>query len=297
MKYCIQYYSDFRYFDKVDEIILTYKDHNENIVNFVNDHFTQEQRVIVDIMGRTNELKDILPILTKLYCVHPFMTIKADLDAYKELQAQKIPFFFAAFCKTAGEVCAAVALGVSDVYIVEDACFDIKNIGEYCASKNVSVRMFPNIAQYPIGFKDAIPGEKTFFVRPEDIKRYDEYVDVFELIGPADRLSVLFNIYKSEQWLGDLKELILGLDTEFYNAGIDPRFGMTRLDCQHKCMYDKCNLCPQYREIANTMKNLNLEVRTERVKDWLTDELKVDEEVMLNEQETDSGDDVPVSEG
>jgi len=59
---------------------------------------------------------------------------------------------------------------------------------------NIKVRVFPNICQS--SFKET-PSIKTFFIRPEDIKYYSTFVDVFELISNnAEIQNTLFKIYK-----------------------------------------------------------------------------------------------------
>lgn len=65
MKYSVPYYSDFRFFDNVDEVILKYSEHNDNIIDFVDEHF-RYQRIVVDITERTKEINDILPVVCKL---------------------------------------------------------------------------------------------------------------------------------------------------------------------------------------------------------------------------------------
>ena len=294
MKYCIPYYKDFRYFDRVDEIILDYKEHNDNIINFVSNKFSQKQRIIVDIAGKTKEIKDILPILKKLYREHEFMSVRIPLYAqdlksdnyiYEYVQDAGIAFFFNEFCRTEDEVYALIKRGVSDVYIVENLAFNIEEVGRYCHEADVSVRMIPNMAQYPLHEKNIIPAAYKFFIRPEDVDIYSSYVDTFEFVGPLDRMSVLFNIYKSKQWLGDLNDLILGLDEEFLNNGTVPYFGRERIKCKHKCMLGKCNLCSEMQKIAKQFEHVGVQVKRERDNSW-KNERKIDEETLYDEKET-----------
>ena len=42
MKYCINYYKDFRYLNEIDEIIFTPKDINENFIKYVEDNFKRK---------------------------------------------------------------------------------------------------------------------------------------------------------------------------------------------------------------------------------------------------------------
>ena len=293
MKYCVPYYSTFRYPNLIDEIILEYKQHNDNIIEFVTNNYSQKQRIIVDVAGRTKEMEDIIPILRKLYQAHENMSVRIPLYAqdfennkfsYEYIHEAGMSFFFSDFCRTKDEVYAFIQRGVTDVYIVEGLAFDIKEVGEYCHDNDINVRIIPNMAQYPLNQKDVIPAAYKFFVRPEDVDVYENYVDIMELAGPADRMSVLFNIYKSKQWLGDLKELILGLDDSFINTGMVPYFGTQRLNCKHKCMLEQCNLCSEMQKIAKQFDDTNVTITRERDTEW-KNELKIDEETLHDEEE------------
>jgi len=297
MKFCVPYYSDFKYFNEVDEIILEYNEHNDNIVTFVTEHFKPEQRIVVDITKKIKEISDIVPILKKLQQQHENIVVKTSMVEFELLARKGLPFFFSEFCKTDDEVFAFIKIGVTDVYVVENLAFNLKEIGGYCKSKGVNVRVIPNMAQYPLHQKEVIPAAVRFFIRPEDMDVYSEYVDVCEFVAPADRLSVLFDIYKSKQWLGDLKDLILGLDEEFYNSGISPSFASFRLGCRHKCMQEKCTLCMDMKEVSKHFDNLNLEIIRERNKDWRINELKSNKEIMRNEEKSDTSNVNEVSEG
>ena len=270
MKYCVPYFMDFRYFKLVDEIILEYKEDNNNIIDYVEEHFKPEQRVIVDIGRRTeDELNLMLPILKGLHEKHSNMTVKLDsMTPYNFLIEQDIPFFFSTFCNKKDEMYGIIKCGVSDIYIVENLAFSLAEVGEYCKSKGVKVRIIPNMCQYAVGYKHKVPFACQFFVRPEDTQAYEKYVDVFEFVGPLDRMSVLFEIYNNRQWLGDLSDLILGMEEKFINKGILPIFGEARVKCNHNCMVEKCELCLEMQKLANDLNGMGVKVVTEREKDW-----------------------------
>lgn len=297
MKFCVPYYSQFRYFDVIDEIILKYSEHNDNIIEFVVNHYKEQQRVIVDITEKLTEIKDIIPILKKLQQEHKNMVVKTSVKVYDELREAALPYFFMEFCKTDDQLYAYIKREVTDVYIVENLAFNIKEIGEYCHRKNVNVRIIPNMTQYAAGQKDLIPAPCRFFVRPEDIDVYEPYVDVFEFIAPNDRLSVLFKVYKSKQWLGDLDKLIIGLGEEFLNNGLIPNFGIERTKCKHRCMREQCFLCIDMQRVAKQFDNSGVEIKRKRDKEWMmNDESKVNEEIGKFNKETTSTDVIEVSQ-
>ena len=76
-------------------------------------------------------------------------------------------------------------------------------------------------------------------------------------------LPVLYKIYTSGKWLGNLKELIIGLKEDIPNASIVPYFGQRRAICKKSCVNGKCNLCSQIIQLANSLQENGLEVRND----------------------------------
>ena len=172
--------------------------------------------------------------------------------------------------------------GFEGYYVVSNLGFNLKEVGLYCKRKGVNVRVIPNMAQYPLDCKEDIPAACKFFIRPEDTELYEDYVGTFEFVAPIDRLSVLFQIYKSKQWLGDLKDLIIGLDTSIINTGLVPDFGKQRLQCRHKCMQEECNLCIEWQKLANYLDEHEVKLTKERDKSWNKNESGIDKESLQN---------------
>ena len=298
MKYCIPYYKNFRYNDIINEIILNYATYRENIVQVLQEqNWKEEQRIIIDVtLGGT---PDIVPILMMCKKEHKNIAIRLDKiqeDLINEMREAEdpIPFFYSNHINTADEVYGAIKKGVSDVYITESLAFNIAEVGKYCKNKGINVRVIPNIAQYRVGYKNEIPDPCKFFIRPEDTDIYEPYVDVFELIGPNDRLSVLFEIYNNKQWLGDLQTLIVGLNESFFNTGLVPYFGPERTKCNQKCMQEKCNLCLQMKDLSDRFKDNKLEITREKHKEWQHETKSYQEAMRIAEKTiTDNNDEVP----
>lgn len=293
MKYCTQYYKNFRYNDVVDEIIFDYATYRDSIVEEIKKgNWKDNQRIIIDVC--IGGVVEIVPILQMCMKEHNNFTVRLDIiqkDLVEELKKVNIPFFYANYAITADEVYGMIKHGVSDVYITESLAFNIERIGKYCKDKNVFVRIIPNIAQYKKGFREDIPDPFKFFVRPEDTDLYEPYVDVFEIIAKNDRLSVLYEIYRNKQWIGDLKQLIIGLDETFYNSGLVPYFGPERLRCGQKCMQEKCNLCQQMKELSDDFVRNNLEIKKAKHKEWQYETESYQKAMQLAEKATSDDDD------
>lgn len=291
MKYCVHYYKNFRYNDVIDEVVINYN--NYDIVEKIQElNLKDSQRIIIDVCigGEVS----IIPTLQMCMKNHNNLVVRIDIIQEELVNALKdagIPFFYANYANTFDEVYSMIKRGVSDIYITESLAFNIEKIGEYCKEKNINVRMIPNIAQYKKGFRNDIPDPYKFFVRPEDTKLYTPYVNVFEIIAPEDRLSIIYEIYKNEKWSGDLKQLIVGLDESFYNSGTLPLFGPTRLSCGHKCMLEKCSLCQQAKELADRFEENKLEVKVPKNKEWKYETESYKEAMRIAEKATAADDD------
>ena len=88
------------------------------------------------------------------------------------------------------------------MYICEELGFSLDKISTLLHSNNVKVRVMPNLCQS--SFPET-PSLLTFFIRPEDIAVYSEFVDVFELISDKVHQQVIYKIYKQGYWAGPVK--------------------------------------------------------------------------------------------
>ena len=300
MKYCIQYYKKFRYNDIIDEIIFNYADYYDNIVDKLEQQgWKDTQRIIIDV--RIGGELDIVPILKMCMKKHKNFAVRVDViqdELVEKLKEEEIPFFYNNYANTPDEIYGMIQRGVSDVYVTESLAFNIEKVGSYCKEKEVKVRMIPNIAQYKKGFKKDIPDPYKFFVRPEDAKLYDPYVDVFEIVASDDRLSIIYEIYKNECWEGDLRLLVIGLESPFYNKGIVDYFGPERLKCNQKCMQEKCTLCKQIKELADRFEENKLMIEVPKNKEWKYETKSYQEAMQLAEKTTTTNDDeIPEEQG
>lgn len=139
------------------------------------------------------------------------------------------------------------------MYICEELGFFINSISKLLHENNIKVRVYPNICQSSF-FE--IPDIKKFFIRPEDIYIYSNFVDVFELISDKERQQVLFKIYRQEKWFGELKEVIPSFKENLDNRCIMSTFGAIRSGCKKRCMYDPngCKICDRFIDLADTLK-------------------------------------------
>ena len=100
MKYSINFHRDFRHMEEIDEIIITYKDKNAEILDFLKT-ISENQRVILDITKDNNiVIEKNLEIFSAAKKIHKNIAIKMALwhkSAVADLYEENIPFFFDTF--------------------------------------------------------------------------------------------------------------------------------------------------------------------------------------------------------
>lgn len=147
--------------------------------------------------------------------------------------------------------------GVTDVYIAEAMGFELDKISTIVHDKGTLIRVFPNVAQSACS---ETAGILKFWIRPEDTEVYEQYIDTYEFFGDEEKQKIYYEIYKNDkQWWGNLKEIIIGLNTDINNMTILPRFAQKRIRCNRQCMKDnKCHMCYNILNLSKTLEEHNL---------------------------------------
>ena len=263
MKYCISYHKDFRHLDKVDEVIIKFQNQTQKqLIDFL-ETMRADVRVIVKLEENTLNIDKATEIFANAKVIHPNFSVALsgpDAAFTERLKEKEIPFFYSTFVDKWDVLMSFLSVGVSDVYIVNELGFDLKDVSKVCKEHGVQVRVFPNVAQLSsqVGKMNKL---KSFFIRPDDIEHYEPYVDVCEFFGPLDRQSVLYEIYLGEKWMGDLEELIIGLNMSIQNNTLVPAFGIERISCKKDCYKGKCIICDKCLSVANSLKEANVVIR------------------------------------
>jgi len=263
MKYAIRFYHGCRVLNVADEIIIKYWEREPELIKFVQSR-PQEQRIVVDICPMLDtfvggeSVEENLDIIKNAYQLHPNFAIKTMWEKtwIKALQEENIPFFFNSMITNSTELADVIKLGVSDVYISEDLGFSLDKVYILCKQNNINIRVYPNIAQRCSTWepKHTIT---SFFIRPEDVDFYSQYIDIFEFYGNLQQQDVYYDIYKAGRWLGNLQDIIFHLDEEIDSRVILPSF-TKRATCDKKCNYSKCNICGNLLAAGKLMKDKGL---------------------------------------
>ena len=278
MKFAIKFYQGCRTLTKADEIIIRYTEKSANLIDFVQ-KWGEHQRIIVDITELSTPIEQSLAIFEEAKKAHKeFAILMSCTQDCVDLAEMNIPYFFIEGVNCLDDLESQVRLGVSDVYILNELGFNLEKISDFCHKNNVQIRAYPNVAQSAA----KLPTNELskFFIRPDAVQLYEDYVDVFEFFGPLDKQPVLYDIYRDERWLGNLNEVILGLNRVVNNQTIMPYFDTSRIKCNKRCNLSKCDICTAVEDLCKTLEEKGLGLTRKKARH---NEHNIDEENMHNE--------------
>lgn len=187
-----------------------------------------------------------------------------DMREIKKLQEDEIKFFFNEEYP-ATSLCmldSLIELGVSDVYIADDLCYNLPEVSEYCHSKDVGIRTILN--RIPSTALNRSFDTKSIVYRPQDRKLLSNYIDTFEFDcgkKPYDwaKFDVLYRAwFEREHWHGNIQEINDDLDFGFDNDTVFPRFTDYKINCGRRCsqrVTNTCSKCSQFLELAHILKS------------------------------------------
>lgn len=266
MKYCVDFRRTGEYIKTADEIIIPFAIANQDFVDILmgRDELINGHRLIIHINEEEefiqhDFIKMFVPLQDKqIHFALRFNDYQQEHQTfYQQLKEHKINFFFTTNVDTWDIFYGLADIGVSDIYITNDLGFELNKLGPIAHAKNISLRAFPNVCQTSWRHGDTI---KSFFIRPEDVSIYAEYIDVLEFYGPREQQEIYYKIYaKDKKWFGNLQEIIIGLSNELDSRFIMPLFGGVRTSCCKRCLKDNsCSICDLItQDLATTLKNNN----------------------------------------
>lgn len=251
MKSCIEWRKGFKYLPQIDEFNIDFRNKEIKLLQFL-DIYAKSQRV--NIRLDNDYTWDNLDLLIAIYKKgYNIAIILPDRYYINQLKKEKVPFYFEELVYTWDQLYGIVSSGVSDIFISGDLGFDLERIKK--VFPNISIRCYANVAQSASNW----PSEnrfKDFYIRPEDVDLYSNYIDVIEFFNSVDKQNTLYEIYfKDKQWNGKLEEIIIGLKFNINNYYIlGSEFARRRSQCQKKCMKgERCRLCDRLAELAESL--------------------------------------------
>ena len=266
MKYCLNYNKDTEHsksIQNVDEWTIVYNSKDNTLLDFLNLH--KDKRINIYIKEENIDFKFLTELCEKFKNVY----IKLKGDYYFNIVKENKPnfrFFFDTHINDWDVLTGILKLKATDVYIVENLAFEIDKVHDITKGFNTQVRVYPNIAQSKWSDSPAI---KKFFIRPEDLDLYKEYVDVIEFYDVDKKIDIYYNVYKQKQkWFGRLDEIILDFNSDIDNKYIIPRFAEMRIKCGKNCLKGgNCRRCEIIEELSNNLEESKLIVSIDKKKE------------------------------
>lgn len=219
-------------------------------------------RVNIEFEGKVDK-----SVLVAARAVHPNIAARlrsvdaANETLLQELKNSKVKFFFdynemAAYNNASLE--NLIALGVSDIYLLDDLCFSLDKVRKVCDEKHIQIRMVLNRVHSTTLDKNFNPKAPMFI--PQLFDALDQFVDVaeFDCGSPYNWTyhKVLYKAwFKEKYWLGSLSEINLDLGITYPCSCFVPRMLLPKLTCGRKCALqgkNGCKKCELSLEIANT---------------------------------------------
>lgn len=264
MRYSCKYQKNIR-LNEFDETRIIYQRQNRELVQFLQEHkdkdvvliITQEElSAFIDAYGweLLNAIKTRYPELNFSICFgEPSYFTLAPAALTECLEQLQVPFFCGSLITTFEQLHYMCKLGVSQVYLAGAICFDLRRAKRVCDRYGVKIRVVPNIVQSDT---PTIETSKQFFIRPEDVDEYAEYIDILEF-GGTGRQDLLLKIYKSKSWPEDLAAIIVGFKETIKSRNLLPEFGQARKTCDRKCLKgESCAICERLFAIAHKIEEV-----------------------------------------
>lgn len=250
----------------IGEVIVKYKKSLQENIDIVKE-YTQYRIVFLVSAIVVNENNiDELTLLSNSYkdlvfCAEDFYTAKL-------MRENGLPMFLDrnAIATTFDMLVRYCELGVTDVYVGGQLGFSLDKVKYITEKYGVKVRVIPNLAQYSggngyidIAHMDTI---NAFWIRPEDINMYEDLIDVIEFAGTDNAQEVFYSIYAIDHsFIGDLKNLIGGM-TSLNNKSLPSEFTENRIDCDKKCLFDRCHKCFKFQELSKLIDEHSLTIES-----------------------------------
>lgn len=256
MKYCVDYFNHIQGLNNADEYTIKYNKQNDALITFLQKN--QNKTINLAIEEKLNDADyQTLKVIYNTFSNFKLRFEQYNTDEIEDIVECGIPFFFANRVNNWDLYLGLISLGVTDIYIVEDMCFDLERVSAIAKKEDIQLRTYANVAQSAWADSDGI---KKFWIRPEDIEIYEKYIDVVEFFGNPQQCGVLLNIYKNnKRWFGPLEEIIIGLKHPIDSKYIVPEFAEKRVSCQKQCLKGgKCRICDRVVELSKVLEEAQL---------------------------------------
>lgn len=231
----------------------------EDMIEFIQNY--KDKRININFPEGIHmpTLKTLIAVSDNIY-----VRLKAtDIVSIPQLQEENIKFFFDSSMAVGNYTTldAFIRLGVTDIYPVDDLCYEISDVAEYCHNKNIRLRIILN--QIPATTFDKGINPRSPIYRPQDIDILNKYYDTFEFECGTNydwaKFGVLYRAwFERKHWHGQMSEINDDVHMNFHNDTVYPDYTLYKLTCGRKCnrrIGNYCKKCEQWLNIAEIFEN------------------------------------------
>ena len=208
MNYCLDYYENNPYMDKAEELNINITNLKTQSIDEIKQWLELHKNQRINICARDKEQEDLIEQAFELQAAMPQYDIYINLASiYKQFFKEKIfdkyrknKYYFNMPIKDIGDIYNAIDLEVDEVYISGDLAFVLPQIKELLDFRDIKIRAFPNVCQKEWNGKTP-SAFKGFFIRPENVDLYANYIDTLEFYGldNEQKQNVLYETYAIEK--------------------------------------------------------------------------------------------------
>ena len=247
-----------------DEYNITFvnkPDNFENLMEFLSKYPDTRFNITIDTKEYQFDYSK-LPILNTIH-KHIYIVTSLYENHYKQLQEMGIKFYFNADFPIVNFrlLKYVIDLGVTDVYIMDDLCYDLKRVRAAADKNNVSIRMILN--HIPSMLLDKGSDVRSPIFIPETVDELSKYIDTAEFDdgGSWARLETLYKIwFIKKQWRENLQAINTDLQIAIPNQSMIPDFTIYKMNCGYRCGYGSvCKKCNQFFDMAKDLESKNIE--------------------------------------
>ena len=191
-----------------------------------------------------------------------YFRIPANVTLVEEMREHKLKYFFNTSAAPSSFLLLEeqLMLGVSDIYICDDLCYNLEKVRKACDKYNVQVRLVLN--EIPSRRFDKGENSRAPIFIPECSEKLSEYVDIGEFNTSSwVKIGTYYKIwFKKKEWRENLKFIYKDLQIDIPNESLIPNFIDFKMNCGYKCGYGSCcKKCEQFVDIARDLRGKNIE--------------------------------------
>jgi hypothetical protein len=236
---------------KVNEVRMHYVD-KDRIIDYI--EALPDKTIILEIPKEASINWD----LYKAYASKvDFILCLADLATAQQCKSNGIKFFWGYPINTYYELQSLLKLEPCYLYLGAPLCFDLPRVKEIT---DIPIRLIPNVAYD--GYIPRDNGVCGQWIRPEDVKHYEPYVNALEFITDnLEKERTLLHIYKDNQnWPGNLNLLLTNFGVNIDNRALPDELGPIRIRCGQRCMSNgACHYCHSAMKFATALRHKHYE--------------------------------------